>query len=603
MTIMRLIIRLFNCFFIIILAALLSQCTQITSSEESALHSQKNKSGLPSPYTMPASAYLAMAANQSGQEKASLQLLAAGRLVVDGQWHQALDILSQMGAVSPLLMDQKSILLAKIDLIRDNPQASIIQLSKVSDVHALSLYFQAQFHEILAQCYQAVGHVGESIHERMKLDKILPDPQSLENNRRVLWLSLVKMSPADLQTLSIEAREGSTLAGWLQLALISQQSLSAKQLLAAIKAWQEAYPLHPGRSILPKPLDSVTSSLFATPQNIALLLPMSGSLAGPGGAIRDGFMAALHEANGTESGVHVYDTEHADVKALYQQAVEEGADYIVGPLTKQDVAMLMHMKHPVPTVFLNDLNEASGFNTYQFGLSPAYEARQVAVAAHKRGLSKALVIAPMGVWGDEVVAAFKQQWQIVGGSIVDELHYQADEDLNIAVRNFLQVTHVDAMTHHVKPTKGAHPQAHPTRREDFDVVFLLAYPSKARQIMPLLKYYYVTRTPVYAISSVYAGVVNTMEDRDLDSIIFCDMPWMFTHQRGNRNWPEQLNSYQRLFALGFDAYRLSTQLNRLLLFPAMGFSDKTGVLYLNANHQITRLLTWGQFKQGVATPL
>ena len=106
--------------------------------------------------------------------------------------------------------------------------------------------------------------------------------------------------------------------------------------------------------------------------------------------------------------------------------------------------------------------------------------------------------------------------------------------------------------------------------------------------------------PVYATSAVYAGGKNVMRDRDLDGVVFCDMPWVFTHQVENRNWPEQFNSYNRLYALGLDSYALSTQLNQLLLFPAMGVSEKSGVLYLNSSQQIARILAWGKFKQGLA---
>lgn len=129
---------------------------------------------------------------------------------------------------------------------------------------------------------------------------------------------------------------------------------------------------------------------------------------------------------------------------------------------------------------------------------------------------------------------------------------------------------------------------------------MVAYPTQARQIRPLLRYYYAGNIPVYATSAVYSGTQDTMKDRDLDGIIFCDMPWVFAHPTGSRNWPEQLNSYNRLYALGLDSYALTSQLNQLLLFPAMGVSDKSGVLYLTPYHQIARILSWGQFRQGVA---
>ena len=78
------------------------------------------------------------------------------------------------------------------------------------------------------------------------------------------------------------------------------------------------------------------------------------------------------------------------------------------------------------------------------------------------------------------------------------------------------------------------------------------------------------------------------------------MPWVFNHQMGSRNWPEQFNSYNRLYALGMDSYSLSRQLNQLLLFPALGVSDQSGVLYLNPNQHIARILVFGQFRQGLA---
>ena len=214
-----------------------------------------------------------------------------------------------------------------------------------------------------------------------------------------------------------------------------------------------------------------------------------------------------------------------------------------------------------------------------------------------------MVISPSGDWGDEIIAAFASQWRANGGRIVDTLHYRSGDDINGIMRNFLRISESEAREKQLKELLGQHMESTPSRRQDFDVIFLLGYSSKARQIMPLLKYYYAGDVPVYAISAVYAGGVNAMRDRDLDGIIFCDMPWVFSHQTGGKNWPEQLNSYNRLYALGMDSYALSTQLNQLLLFPAMGVNDKSGVLYFNSSHQITRILAWGQFKQGVAQQL
>ena len=584
---------------LIFCVVLLTHCTATRVGTEGHLQTSKK---LASPYTMPATAYLALANNQTGTEKQSLLLMAAGRLIYDGQWRQGLTILAQTGALPPELADEKTLLLAKIDLIHEQPRVAIAKLAGVYDIKNLPIYYQLQFHEMLAYAYQSIGNSSESVVERIKLENLLPDEGSKANNRRALWLSLTTLPTAELDTMALEAPDGSILKGWMRLALISRKQYDNPQtMLSHIEQWQALYPDHPANHILPSPLDSVSNRLYPSPRHIALLLPLTGPLAGPGGAIKDGFMAA-YDASSTHEYVklHVYDTNAGNVSALYQQALTDGADYVVGPLSKADVTQVAAMDHPVPTLLLNDLEGRTKDNAWQFGLSPDNEARQVAANARKRGLTHALVIAPTGTWGSDVVNAFTNQWQASGGQVVDTMHYGPHDDMNTSIRNFLHVSDSEARGKHIQQVLGHNIVSAPGRRQDVDMIFLLAYPSKARQIMPMLKYYYAGDVPVYATSSVYTGSANSMKDRDLDGIIFCDMPWVFNHQMGSRNWPEQFNSYNRLYALGMDSFALSSQLNQLILFPALGVSDKSGVLYLSANQQIARILAFGQFRQGLA---
>lgn len=588
-------LRFLKPFLLIFCVFLLSQCTKMTT--ESHLHVNQK---LASPYTMPASAYLALAKNQIGAEKQALLIMAAGRFIYDGQWQQGSSILTQMNELPADLANEKQLLLAKVDLIRDQPRQAIGKLANVHDVSTLPIFYQVQFHEMLATAFQSIGNASESVAERIKLDYLLPDEALKANNRRVLWLSLTTLPSAELDTMAAEASDGSTLKGWMELALISRKQYANPQvMLVDIANWREHYANHPANSIMPSS-DKLNQRLFGQPKNMALLLPLTGPLAGPGGAIKDGFMSA-YEASGTQHyvNVHAYDTNSGNVSALYRQAIADGADYVVGPLSKTDVATVANMTHPVPTLLLNDLDGSIHDNAYQFGLSPSNEARQVAARARKNGYTRALIIAPAGVWGDDVVGAFTNQWAASGGHVVDTLHYGPQDDLSRGIRNFLHVSDSEARESNLKRILGSNIESTPRRRQDFDVIFLLAYPSKARQIMPMLKYYYAGDVPVYATSSVYSGGANAMKDRDLNGIIFCDMPWVFSHQMGSRNWPEQFNSYNRLYALGMDSYALSNQLNQLVLFPALGIRDKSGVLYLGPNQQIARILVFGQFKQGL----
>ncbi|MGQ3890843.1 penicillin-binding protein activator [Legionella sp. CNM-4043-24] len=577
----------------------LCQCTKAVNVSPQP---KKQASG---PFSMPAAAYLALANNQPEEERQSMFIMAAGRYLYDGQWQEASRILTQTAALSPVQNDEKNILLAKIDAIRAQPTEAINRLSSVKELASLPAYYQAQYHDVLASSYEAAGHAGEAIVERIKADPLLADDASRRTNQKQLWLSLARLPLPELSTLSVEAREGSDAQAWLQLALIPRQAdVSEPTLLTQVEQWQQRNPEHPANQLLPQSLSSIKPWMNKTPQRMALLLPVSGPLAGPGNAVRDGFMAAYQgERSEQDSNVRVYDTAKADVTSLYEQAIADGAEYVVGPLTKADAARVAALDHPVPTLLLNDVEVEPDRNIWQFGLSPVNEARQVAIKAHNNGLSKALVIAPSGTWGDDVVAAFSAQWQKSGATVVERMAYDNTTDLGKAVRDLLHVSEKSAQEKQVKPLPGQTAAFMTKRRQDFDMIFLIAYPSRARQIMPLLRYYFAGDVPVYATSSVYAGNTNTLRDRDLNGLIFCDMPWVFKHQLANKNWPEQFNSYTRLYALGADSYRLSSRLNQLMLFPAMSLQDQGDILYLNHARQVARIPAWGQFKNGVAVPI
>lgn len=591
------ILKLASCLAMVIC---LSHCTTLVDEPLAQPAQSSKKTVATTPFSMPAKAYLALAQNQTEEEKQNLLISAAGRFIYDGQWREGLQTLQQTNNLSLEQANQKKLLEAKVALIREQGRSAIAKLASVREISSLPSFYQVQYHEILASAYDSVGSPTESVVERMKLESLLQDDLSRSMNRRLLWLTLTKLPLAELNTLALESHEGSERQGWFKLALIARQKTTNTSIFTRVEQWQEQYPEHAANSLLPKPLDSVKPFLQQTPKQIALLLPLTGALAGPGGAIRDGFMAAAKDSPTT---IRQYDTASGSIANLYQQALNDGAEYIVGPLSKTDVATVAALDHPVPTLLLNDMDTATSTNAFRFGLSPSNEAKQVAIKAGKKGFKRALIIAPAGAWGDEIVAAFSTQWRANGGVIADKLNYGANQDLNFAVRDVLHISDSQGREKQIKQLLGQNIQTITQRRQDFDMVFLLAYPSKARQIMPLLKYYFAGDAPVYATSSVYGGSPNMMKDRDLDGIIFCDMPWVFAHQMANKNWPEQLNSYNRLYALGMDSYSLSSELNQLLLFPAMGMNDKSGTLYLSRGQQVARVPAWGQFKGGVATAM
>ena len=66
----------------------------------------------------------------------------------------------------------------------------------------------------------------------------------------------------------------------------------------------------------------------------------------------------------------------------------------------------------------------------------------------------------------------------------------------------------------------------PRRRQDIDIVFMAAFPAGARQLMPQLAFHHGADLPVHATSHVWSGVPDPANDRDLDGVVFGDMPWL-----------------------------------------------------------------------------
>ncbi len=77
------------------------------------------------------------------------------------------------------------------------------------------------------------------------------------------------------------------------------------------------------------------------PDQIALLLPLSGRAEAVGVAVRDGFIAAyLEQDPASRPHLRIYDVAAETVAGAYRHAVDDGAGFVVGPLTKEDVAAL-----------------------------------------------------------------------------------------------------------------------------------------------------------------------------------------------------------------------------------------------------------------------
>lgn len=354
-------------------------------------------------------------------------------------------------------------------------------------------------------------------------------------------------------------------------------------------------------------------SSTAAPGHIALLLPLTGPYAESGKAIRDGFLAAFYESLPNDSNaptIRIIDTTSGDIVTLYQRALEQGANIIVGPLSKEDGAKLVQgVALTVPTVILNTLSLPQPVaNLYQFSLSPEDEVKQVAAKAWQDGKKNAIIIVPASAWGQRLAQDFTNEWQTLGGKTVGEMLYDDSGQLSDQVA---QLLHVDQSEQRAKALQRVLMQPKmriiPYRRQDVDMVFLVAKPELAREVRPLLGFYYAGKIPVYATSHLYSGAPDPQYDQDLNGVLFCAIPWEIAPgtlpvdlqtilHSIQQIWPQALQKQPQFFALGIDSYRLARQLTAGSLSTEM--DGATGKLTLQPNRVWYRQLPWAQMVQG-----
>lgn len=148
--------------------------------------------------------------------------------------------------------------------------------------------------------------------------------------------------------------------------------------------------------------------------------------------------------------IEVYDAgnDPSLIDLIYEQAIDDGAEFVVGPLHKDSVNQLAsHDALPVPVLTLNyseqrgtAAEESLPENLFQLSLSPEQEARQVAERAWLDGHSRAAIITPSTAWGERVAKAFSTRWLQFGGHVVEKQTYNAKKsDYSLPIKRLLNV--------------------------------------------------------------------------------------------------------------------------------------------------------------------
>ena len=435
-------------------------------------------------------------------------------------------------------------------------------------------------------------------------------PERQEQLEELTWKNLNRCSPAELERES-KRGDNATWQGWLELALAAAQvSDSPDVQVAELDFWRQRHPGHVLAQALPGGLAELEEAQANAGQRVALVLPLSEGPSEAGRAVLDGFMAARFQAEQMgwpPQQLEIMDSgDYADINAAYEEAVLRGARLVIGSLTPES---LQQWRTPVdqtiPMLALARSPTAGG--AWQFSLAAEDEARQAAELAFAGGARRALLIRPEGDWGDRTSTALLDRWRQLEGEVASVARYSGQADYSSSLKAALNLAASEQRATRIRQLMGEQVEFAPRRRQDLDVVFLLASdPQDARSIKPLIAFHYAGDLPVYATSQIFSGQIDPQRDRDLNGIRLVETPWILERESPLpalvSKYSDDLN-LSRLYALGADVFLLNWRVAQLANHPSARLRGYTGLLSMDENGRVQRELVPSIIKSGVPAEL
>jgi hypothetical protein len=237
-------------------------------------------------------------------------------------------------------------------------------------------------------------------------------------------------------------------------------------------------------------------------------------------------------------------------------------------------------------------------------LSPEDEARLAARRILDDGHRHGVAIVPSGDWGTRVLAAFKQELEAGGGTLFAATTVDAAAtDYSDPVMQILRIGDSRARHKRLESILGTKLEFEPRRRADLEFIFAPAQANIERLLRPQLRFHYAGDVPTYATSDAFEP--DPRANQDLEGLMFPDMPWMLGGDLADAvraavrdAWPNGGARRGRLFAFGFDSYRLAVALRGRGVNGNVNIEGLTGRLSLDAERRVHRDLNWALIHDG-----
>ncbi|TVO35497.1 penicillin-binding protein activator [Vibrio algivorus] len=581
----------------IALMLLVSACSSLTS--------ESDKVDITAPPVQTSLAYTTEANDtQPSNEQTDLFIMALKASVVEKDYDQGQSLLKRIVQFPLNDMQQAEWQLAK---------AQITAATVDSETALKGLNFQQQwqladaqwrnYHQQRAKLFEDIRDFFNADREWIAYKEFQPVNKQESTDMRI-WENLEQYSKDEIIQLKAQPSE-TELQGWLYVSTQMKTQLNNPSgLKTELQQWFGINISHPIVTHTPEDVQRILDLDISTPQNVAVLLPLSGKYEMPAKLIRDGFIHAMTDDADKDPALKmtVYDTSTQSLQDIYAQLKANNTDFIIGPLIKDNVERLQDINNDnIPMLALNFPDELDkGTQVCYLTLSPEQEGAQAAKHIFETGFKYPLVLAPKGKLGERITEAFTEKWNELSNTPVASTPFGNRAELQKNVKDAFGLTDSQARINQIRQISNIEMETEARSRRDIDSVYIIANRSELTLLKPFIE---VAINPdakppkLFSNSSSNNGKARAYQD--VSGIVFSDIPMLLDKDNVelaeyDNLWPKSSNTEKRLHALGMDSYSLLAQLPTMKVVQSYQYQGQTGTLSIDDQCVVQRDLSWAE---------
>ena len=408
--------------------------------------------------------------------------------------------------------------------------------------------------------------------------------QVVSENRHIVednvWTSLSNSSTTQVATNQIASTRDPKLSGWTVLLNDIAQLAGFKPKAAPVINQFDQKTGY--QSELLKALKLRLQGQKPIKQ-VGVLLPFSGKYKSIGEQVRNGMLKA-YMASDQKITLKFYDSGNVNqVLALYHRAKQEGADLVLGPLSKEAVDKLAGQN--ITDVIALNSSDNTSFRSFNYRTQS--EGAQIAQQLRGSGFERIAILTSENSRDLKIAHSLKKEW-LSGQKNHAVLSIYPSKDLNLrkALGDLINEEQSQARHNNLRWMLGRKLEFFPRPRKDLQAIVLIDKPEQVAVFYPQFAFYALD-LPVYATSSLTPlNLKDIPVNRDLGNIIFPTIPAIFSQNSLNTE----------LEAFGWDSFLLAQKIGTLApnIFLTEG---QSGILYLNGQ-EIDKKLIWAQYTPG-----